>query len=98
MSRRFIKDKIWAKIQQSMKFYGRYRSRTSKNIMQDILWSLLTSAAWPDIPEDLCPCQTSYVWFNRWVSKELWESFLKLREVLNKASVNEDPFLIQYAS
>nr|WP_165493517.1 IS5 family transposase [Acinetobacter terrestris] len=85
MSRRVITDEIWAQIQNTMQFYGCYRSRNSKNIMEAILWKLRTGAPWRDIPEDLCPWQTAYNRFNRWASKGLWgEFFFKLRGILDK--------------
>ena len=38
MSRRVITDEIWAQIQNTMQFYGCYRSRNSKT-----LWKLPTN-------------------------------------------------------
>ena len=55
MTRRVLTDDIWLKIQDTMKFYGCYRSKNNKNIMEAILWKLRTGATWRDIPEDLCP-------------------------------------------
>ncbi len=46
MSRRVITDEIWIQIQQTMQFYGCYRSRNSKNIMEAILWKPRTGAPW----------------------------------------------------
>ncbi len=74
MAGRVITDKIWAQIQNTMQFYGCYRSRHSKNMMEAILWKLRPAAPWRDIPEDLCPWQTAYNRFNRWASKGLWEN------------------------
>lgn len=37
MSRRVITDEIWVQILDTMQFYGCYRSRNSKNIMEAIL-------------------------------------------------------------
>lgn len=84
MSRRVMTDEIWAQIQNTMQFYGCYRSRNSKNIMEPILWKLRTGVPWRDIPEDLYPWQTAYNRFNRWASKRLWENFFKLRVLLDK--------------
>ncbi|WP_416202805.1 IS5 family transposase [Acinetobacter sp. TGL-Y2] len=85
MSRRVITDEIWNQIQQTMQFYGCYRSRNSKNIMEAILWKLRTGAPWRDVPEDLCPWQTAYNRFNRWANKGLLGEFVfKLRGVLDK--------------
>lgn len=95
MSRRVITDEIWAQIQNTMQFYGCYRSRNSKNIMEAILWKLRTGAPWRDIPEDLCPWQTAYNRFNRWASKGLWESFFLNYEaswIKNGSSLTEATF------
>ena len=75
MTRRVLTDDIWLQIQDTMKFYGCYRSKNSKNIMEAILWKLRTGATWRDIPEDLCPWQTAYNRFNRWAIKGLWDKF-----------------------
>lgn len=50
MSRRVITEEIWVKIQTPIQFYGCYRSRNSKNIMEAILWKLRTGTPWRDIP------------------------------------------------
>ena len=95
MSRRVITDEIWAQIQNTMQFYGCYRSRNSKNIMEAILWKLRTGAPWRDIPEDLCPWQTAYNRFNRWASKGLWENFFLNYEaswIKNGSSLTEATF------
>ena len=75
MTRRVLTDDIWLQIEQTMKFYGCYRSKNSQNIMEAILWKLRTGAAWRDIPEDLCPWKTAYNRFNRWAIKGLWDRF-----------------------
>ena len=75
MTRRVLTDDIWLQIQDTMKFYGCYRSKNSKNIMEAILWKLRTGATWRDIPEDLCPWQTAYNRFKRWAIKGLWDKF-----------------------
>ena len=75
MTRRVLTDDIWLQIEQTMKFYGCYRSKNSQNIMEAILWKLRTGAAWRDIPEDLCPWKTAYNRFNRWAMKGLWDKF-----------------------
>ncbi|UOO88264.1 IS5 family transposase [Vitreoscilla massiliensis] len=88
MARRVLTDDIWLQIQDTMKFYGCYRSKNSKNIMEAILWKLRTGATWRDIPEDLCPWQTAYNRFNRWAIKGLWgQVFFKLRGVLDTERV-----------
>ena len=95
MSRRVITDEIWVQIQNTMQFYGCYRSRNSKNIMEAILWKLRTGAPWRDIPEDLCPWQTAYNRFNRWASKGLWENFFLNYEaswIKNGSSLTEATF------
>ena len=95
MSRRVITDEIWAQIQNTMQFYGCYRSRNSKNIMEAILWKLRTGAPWRDIPEDLGPWQTAYNRFNRWASKGLWENFFLNYEaswIKNGSSLTEATF------
>ena len=46
MSRRVIKNEIWTQIQQTIQFYGCYRSRNSKKIMEAILWKLRTGGPW----------------------------------------------------
>jgi transposase len=75
MVRKVLSDDIWQQIQETMKFYGCYRSKNSRDIMEAILWKLRTGATWRDIPEQLCPWQTAYNRFNRWAIKELWEKF-----------------------
>ncbi len=76
MVRKVLSDDIWQQIQETMKFYGCYRSKNSRDIMEAILWKLRTGATWRDIPEQLCPWQTAYSRFNRWAIKELWEKFI----------------------
>ena len=75
MVRKVLSDDIWQQIQETMKFYGCYRSKNSRDIMEAILWKLRTGATWRDIPEQLCPWQTAYNRFNRWAIKGLWEKF-----------------------
>ena len=72
MTRRVLTDDIWLQIQETMQFYGCYRS---KNIMEAILWKRRTGATWRDIPEDWCPWQTANNRFNRWAIKGLWDKF-----------------------
>ena len=44
MTRRVLIDDIWLQIQNTMKFYGCYRSKNSKYIIEAILWKLRTGA------------------------------------------------------
>lgn len=75
MTRRVLTDDVWQQIQETMKFYGCYVSKNSKNIMEAIIWKLRTGATWRDIPHELCPWQTAYNRFNRWSIRGLWEKF-----------------------
>ena len=75
MKRQVLTDHIWLQIQETMQFYGCYRFKNSKNIMEAILWKRRTGATWRDIPEDLFPLQTAYNRFNRWAIKRLWDKF-----------------------
>ena len=75
MTRRVLTDDIWLQIEQTMKFYGCYRSKNSQNIMEAILWKLRTGATWRDITEVLCPWKTAYNRFNRCAMKGLWDKF-----------------------
>ncbi|MHA3069983.1 transposase [Acinetobacter sp. ANC 3789] len=59
-----ITDDIWQQIQCTILFHGCYCSKNSRNIMKAILWKLRTVTTWHDIPEEFCPWQTAYNWFN----------------------------------
>ena len=87
MTRRVLTDDIWLQIQETMQFYGCYRSKNSKNIIEALLWKLRTGTTWRDIPEDLCHWQTAYNRFNRWTIKGLWDNFFKLRGLLDTECV-----------
>ena len=75
MTRKILTDEIWDNIQETMSFYGCYRSKNNRAIMEAILWKLRTGAPWQDIPANLCPWKTAYNRFNRWAAKGLWEKF-----------------------
>ncbi|TCB50460.1 hypothetical protein E0H80_09220 [Acinetobacter sp. ANC 4779] len=65
MTRRILTDDTWLQTQETMEFYGWYRSRNSKNIIEAMLRKLRISATWRYIPENLCPRQMAYNRFNR---------------------------------
>lgn len=46
MTRRVLTDDVWQQIQETMKFYGCYVFKNSKNIMEAIIWKLRTGATW----------------------------------------------------
>ncbi len=75
MTRKILTDEIWDNIQETMSFYGCYRSKNNRAIMEAILWKLRTGAPWRDVPANLCPWKTAYNRFNRWAAKGLWEKF-----------------------
>ncbi|PWB12971.1 IS5 family transposase, partial [Acinetobacter sp. AM] len=85
MARTLLTDDIWQQIQNTMRLYGCYCSKNSRNIMEAILWKLRTGATWRDIPQEFCPWQTAYNRFNRWANKGLWNKFfLDLRGILDQ--------------
>ena len=76
MARQALTDSLWTQLQATMKEYGCYQTRNSREVMEGILWKLRTGAPWRgDIPEELCSWKTAYNRFNRWSKSGLWEKF-----------------------
>ena len=75
MARQALTDNLWEQLQATMKAYGCYQTKNSREVMEAILWKLRTGAPWRDIPEELCPWKTAYNRFNRWSKNGLWKNF-----------------------
>ena len=64
MARQALTDNLWGQLQATMKAYGCYQTKNSREVMEAILWKLRTGAPWRDIPKELCPWKTAYNRFN----------------------------------
>lgn len=75
MMRRVISDATWEQLKTPLRSKGCHRWVNDREVMEEILWKLRTSAPWRDAPEELCPWKTAYNRFNRWAAKGLWAEF-----------------------
>ncbi len=86
MAHTLLTDDIWQKIQDTMRLHGCYCSKNSRNIMEAILWKLRTGAIWRDIPQELCPWQTTYNLFNHWEWRPRQSSRKQLIDIIGKTT------------
>ena len=75
MARYALTDNLWGQLQATMKAYGCYQTKNSREVMEAILWKLRTGAPWRDIPEELRSWKTAYNRFNRWSKNGLCKNF-----------------------
>ncbi len=51
--------------------------RSSREVLNGILWMLRTGAQWADLPDRYPPCQTCHRRYQRWVREGLFERILE---------------------
>mgnify|MGYP003611429362 CR=1 FL=1 len=81
-TRHKLTDEQWNKIKDLLPperhgKKGRPRTKTSRQVLDAIVWILRTGAPWRDMPEEFGPWQSIYTQFRRWKEQGVWENVFK---------------------
>lgn len=66
MTRRMLSDAVWENLQCALRRAGAHLTKTTRTVVEAILWRTRTGAPWRDLPSEFGPWKTAYNRFNRW--------------------------------
>jgi hypothetical protein len=79
-SARLTTDEEWARLQLLLPENGhRGRQwREHRTVVDAILWVVVNSASWRELPEEFGPWQTAYYRYARWRQEGLWQRIVEM--------------------
>jgi len=78
MVRKVLTDSLWEQLEFILVSHGCRKTENNRNVMEAILWKLITGSPWRDVTEKFCPWKTAHNRFNRWAAKGFWDKFFLL--------------------
>jgi transposase len=76
MVRRTLSDSQWKRIKPLLSGKKSDRgvtARDNRTFVEAVLWIARTGSPWRDLPEELGPWMQTYVRYNRWAKRGVWQ-------------------------